>query len=279
MRQRTLKDLLSFNELRQAPVVDAEDYHGPVLFSGDAAADVFNRLFVPNIEADRPDIGTTARTQGAYQSSFRSPVLPPFLSVKDDPTERTFAGQSLLGSYTVDDEGEPVAPVTIVDHGKLVNYLLGREPVKDFPASNGHGRAALGQPAHSRAGVIQVESSQNLTDQQLQAKLLALAKDQGRDVYEVETLGNELTPRLLFRVSPNGSRTLVRGAVFDELDQRSLRSEIVAAGGKPFLSQQLGPIPETTIVPSLLFADIAVKRATQEQGKVPYYGPPALGAQ
>jgi TldD protein len=118
-----------------------------VLFSGDAAADVFNKLFVPNVEADRPDIGTTARTQGAYQSSLRTPVLPAFLSVVDDPTLHSFEGKSLVGAYSVDDEGEPVAPVTDRrPHGKLLNFLLGREPVKDFPESNGHGRAALARP-------------------------------------------------------------------------------------------------------------------------------------
>ena len=276
LHKRTIDDLLSFDALRKAPVVDAEDYHGPVLFAGDAAADVFNRLFVPNVEADRPDMGTTARTQGAYQSSFKSPVLPSFLTVVDDPAMHTFEGKQLLGSYSVDDEGEPVAPVTVVEHGKLINYLVGREPVKDFPNSNGHGRAALGQSAHSRAGVVVVKSGQELTAEQLRAKLLALAKDQQRDVYEVETLGNELTPRLLYRISPDGKRTLVRGAVFDELDQRSLRSEIVAAGGKPYVAETVSPVPQTTIVPELLFADIAVKRATQEQGKLPYYAPPAL---
>jgi TldD protein len=276
MRARALRNLLSFNALCHAPVVDAEDYHGPVLFSGDASADVISRLFVPNVEADRPDIGTTARTQGAYQSSFKSPVLPPFLSVVDDPSLHTFDGQALLGSYAVDDEGEPVAPVTIVDHGKLVNYLLGREPVKDFPSSNGHGRAGLGQAVHSRAGVIVVKSSEPLTTDMMQRKLLALAKEQGRDVYAVETLAGELSPRLLYRVSPDGKRTLVRGAVFDELDQRAIRSGIVAAGGKPYVSQTLGPVPETAIVPELLFADIAVKRASEEQQKVPYYPPPPL---
>jgi hypothetical protein len=247
-----------------------------VLLSGDAAADVFNKLFVPNVEADRPDIGTTARTQGAYQSSLRTPVLPAFLSVVDDPTLHSFEGKSLVGAYSVDDEGEPVEPVTIVEHGKLLNFLLGREPVKDFPESNGHGRAALAQAAHSRAGVIQVKSAEPLSEEQMHAKLLALAKEQGRDVYEVETLGGgELMPRLLYRVSPQGKRTLVRGAVFDELDQRAIRSGIVAAGGKPYVAQTLGPVPQTTIVPELLFADITVKRASEEQQKLPYYPPPA----
>ncbi len=273
-RQRAINNLKSYDALRHAPVVDAEDYHGPVLFSGDAASDVINKLFVPNIEADRPEIGTTARTQGAFQSSFRSRVLPDFLSVVDDPGLRTFKGQSLLGSFAVDDEGVPAQSVTVVDKGKLENYLVGREPVKDFPMSNGHGRAAPGQPPHSRAGVLMVKSSAPVPAAELHAKLLAMAKEQGRDVYEVETLGGELAPRMLYRVSPDGKRTLVRGAVFDELDQRSLRSEIMAAGDDPWVSQTLAPVPETTIVPSLLFADIAVKRATEEQQKLPYYAPP-----
>jgi TldD protein len=279
LRKRTLDDLLSFNALRHAPVVDAEDYHGPVLFSGDAAADVVNKLFIPNIEADRPDMGTTARTQGAYQSSFRTPILPAFLSVIDDPALTTFDGQGLLGAYKIDDEGEPAGPVTIVEHGKLINYLVSREPVKDFPDSNGHGRAALGQAAHSHAGVILVKAADPLSAAALQARLVALAKQQGRDVYEVDTLGGDLSPRLLYRVSPNGKRTLVRGAVFDELDQRAIRSGILAAGGKDYISQTLLPVPQTTIVPELLFADIAVKRASQEQQKLPYYPPPASSKQ
>ena len=139
----------------------------------------------------------------------------------------------------------------------------------------GHGRATLGGPAHAHAGVLVVKTDQPLSTEQLRAKLLALAKDQGRDVYEVETLGGgELSPRLLYRVSPEGKRTLVRGATFDELDQRSLRSEIVAAGGEPFVSQQISPLPQTTITPALLFADIAVKRGNAQQEKLPYYPPP-----
>ncbi len=103
-----------------------------------------------------------------------------------------------------------------------------------------------------------------------------MAKEQGRDVYSVETLGGELLPRLLYLVHPDGSRQLVRGAIFDELDNRSLRSDIVAAGNDPYVSNSLGTVPQTTIAPSLLFDDIGVKRATVEQQKLPYYEPPAL---
>ena len=41
------------------------------------------------------------------------------------------------------------------------------------------------------------------------------------------------------------------------------------------VSNSLGAIPATTIAPSLLFDDIGVKRATEEQQKLPYYAPPS----
>ena len=273
-RKRTLDDLNSLEALRKAPLVAADDYHGPVLFSGDASADVFNRLFVPNVEADRPEVGTAARTQGAYTSSLHAPVLPDFLDATDDPKLKAYAGHDLIGYYQVDDEGVPAQSVDVVTKGKLESFLIGREPIKDFPASNGHGRAAIAQPAHSHSGILIVKSLEPLSDSAMSQRLLALAKEQGHDVYAVETLGNELSPRLLYRVKPDGTRSLVRGAVFDELDTRSLRSDILAAGGEPYISDTLGLILQTTISPSLLFGNVGVKRANDEQQKLPYYSPP-----
>jgi TldD protein len=276
-RRRMIDDLKSLEELRNAPVVSADDYHGPVLFSGDSMADVFDRLFVPNVEADRPEMGTTARTTGAYSSSLKSRVLSDTLSVTDDPLQTKFAGKALVGAYAIDDEGVPAQSVDIVANGKLENFLIGREPVKDFASSNGHGRAAPAQAAHARSGVILIKSSQPLSKEELNKRLLAMAKEQGHDVYTVETLGGaELTPRLLYRVHPDGTRQLVRGAVFDELDNRTLRSDIVAAGNDFYISNSLGAIPRTTIAPSMLFDDVGIKRATEEQQKLPYYPPPPL---
>jgi TldD protein len=274
-KKRMIDDLKSLEALRLAPVASAEDYHGPVLFSGDAATDVMNRLFVPNVEAERPEMGTTARTQGAYTSSFHARVLPDFMSVTDDPRMKTFKGQTLLGAYEVDDEGVLAQPVDLVTNGKLENYLIGRTPIRDFSASNGHGRSAAAQAAHSRAGVMIFTSNAPVSVAELNARLLAMAKEQERDVYAVDTLaGGDLTPRLLYRVHPDGTRELVRGAVFDELDNRSLRSDVLAAGDDAYVANALGAIPETTIAPSLLFGDIGVKRATEEQQKLPYYAPP-----
>lgn len=292
-RQRVIDDLKSYDALRRAPLVAAEDYHGPILFSGDASSDVLNRLFVPNIEADRPDLGTAARTQGSYSSSLHARVLPALLSATDNPLVATMDGKHLLGAYEVDDEGVAAVPTDVVVDGKLQNFLIGREPVRDFTASNGHGRAPVAQPAHSHSGVIvfkpvisagsgslpqtgSVTQAKSLNDAGMTAHLLAFAKEQNRDVYSVETMAGE-APRLLYLTHPDGSRQLVRGAVFDELDNRSLRSSIVAAGGTPYVNNTFGVIPQTTIAPSLLFDDIGVKRANEEQQKLPYYPPPPAG--
>jgi hypothetical protein len=271
--QRAIDDVKSFEALRNAPVADAEDFHGPVLFSGDAATDVLNRLFVPNVEADRPGMGTTARTVGAYQSSYKARVLPEMFDVVDDARMTTFNGHTLLGAYKVDDEGVPAQPVKVVEKGKLVNYLIGRTPVRDFPSSNGHGRAAPGQGAGTASSVIVFKAANAVPPAELHAKLVGMAKEQDRDVYEVETMSGDM-PRMLYRVHPDGKRQLIRGAVFDELDHRSLRSDIVAAGDDLYVKDSLGVVPETTIAPSLLFGDIGVKRATEEQQKLPYYAPP-----
>jgi hypothetical protein len=271
-----IDDLKSLEALRNAPVVSAEDYHGPVLFSGDAAADVLNSLFIPNVQSERPEMGTTARTQGLYTSSVHARVLPEFLNATDDPLTTTFAGHSLVGAYAVDDEGVPAKAVDVVLNGKLQNYLIGRTPIRDFPESNGHGRAPVGQAAHPRSGVMIFKSNAPLSAAKMNERLLAMAKEQGRDVYYVDTLGGALAPRVLYLVHPDGTRQLVRGAVFDELDNRSLRSDIIAAGDDEHITNLLGTIPSTTIAPSLLFDDIGVKRATEEQQKLPYYGPPPL---
>ena len=77
---------------------------------------------------------------------------------------------------------------------------------------------------------------------------------------------------------PDGTRQLVRGAVFDELDTRSLRSDIIAAGDDEHVTNLLGVVPRQPRLRALAFCsiDIGVKRASEEQQKLPYYGPPPL---
>jgi TldD protein len=264
----------SLNELRKAPMVE-EEYHGPVLLSADASADTLHALLASGVTATRPKLGTEARTNGPFASSYKARIMPDFLSVVDDPALKTWEGRDLVGSYSVDDEAVPAQTVQLVADGHLQNYLIGRTPVRDFPESNGHARAGLTGPAHPTIGVLKVTAQQGLSDEELKSKLVQIAKDRGlKSVYYVETLGQENVPRLLYRIDLDGKRTLVRGAVLDDLDQRALRSGVVAAGKNLWVANYATEVPETVLAPALLFDDVTVKRANETNDKLPYYPAP-----
>jgi TldD protein len=268
----------SLKELRDAPVVD-EEYRGPVLFSADASATVFADLVGENVLGRKPELGKNERTTGAFASSYKSRVLPDFLSVVDDPTISTYRGQSLLGHYDIDDEGVPGQRVDVIEKGNLVNYVIGREPIRDFPASNGHGRARVPSypPGPSLSNLI-VSSTQPVSQAELKKKLIELC--QQRDLpycYYVETFGPKLTPRLLFKVwTKDGHQELVRGASFGDLDTRALRSDLVAAGDDVFIDNRPLNIPHSIAAPSILFDELEVKRTNVNKEKLPDYPAPAV---
>jgi len=262
--------------LRQAPIVE-EDFRGPVLFSPDAANDVVASMIGSNVLGRKPQLGKPNRTIGAFATSYKTRVLPNFLSVVDDPTLKEFQGKSLVGSYAVDDEGVQAQPVTLIDAGTLTNYLVGRQPIRDFPSSNGHGRAAPGTFPAPGLGVLLLKSSESQSPDALKQKIVQMAKDEGKPYgYRVETMGGTV-PRLLYRVyASDGHEELVRGAVFNELDLRALRSDLIAVGNDPLVSNRAGGVPTTVISPSLLFDELEVKRGDNSKDKLPDYPPPPI---
>jgi len=264
--------------LRQAPIVE-EEYRGPVLFDADAADDIVASFIGQNIVGHKPQLGRPNRTVGAFATSYKARVLPNFLSVVDDPTLKDFQGKSLVGSYEVDSEGVKAQPVNVIENGTLTNYLIGREPLRDFPASNGHARAAAGAASGPTPGVLLLKSSEPLAPADLKKKVIQMVADQGKPYgYRVETLGQPgNNPRLLYRVyASDGHEELVRGAVFSELDTRALRTGVIAAGNDPLVNNRPGGVPTTVISPSLLFDELEVKRADTSKDKLPEYPAPPL---
>ena len=263
--------------LRQAPIVE-EEYRGPVLFAADAADDIVASLIGQNVLGQKPQLGKPNRTTGAFATSYKTRVLPNFLSVVDDPTLKVFQGKSLVGSYAVDSEGVKAKAVNAIENGMLANYLIGRQPIRDFSTSNGHGRAAPGNFPGPSLGVLLVKSSEAQSPEELKKKVIQMVTDQGLAYgYRVETLGPGNAPRLLYRVyAKDGHEELVRGAVFSELDIRAVRSDLIAVGNDPLVSNRIGSAPTTIISPSLLFDELEVKRADTSKDKLPDYPPPPL---
>src|SRR5256884_6374149 len=142
------------------------------LFAPDAGNDIVASLIGQNVLGQKPQLGKPNRTTGAFATSYKTRVLPNFLTVVDDPTMKDFHGKSLVGSYAVDSEGVKAQAVNAIENGTLSNYLIGRQPIRDFPASNGHGRAAPGSLPGPSLGVLLVKSSEAQSPDELKKKVI-----------------------------------------------------------------------------------------------------------
>jgi len=263
--------------LRVAPIVE-ESYRGPVLFDPDAADDIIYTLIGSNVLGRKPQPGRPNRTTGGFATSYKTRVLPKFATLIDDPTMTKFDGQPLLGSYDVDSEGVKAQSVTLVKDGMLESYLMSRQPIRDFLTSNGHGRATPGGTPTPSIGVLLLKSSEPESGTALLDSLKHMASEATKPYgYRVATLGPGNAPRLLYRVYANdGHEELVRGAVFNELDVRTLRNDLTAMGDNPLVSNRVIGLPQTVICPSLLFDELEVKRADTAKEKLPEYPAPPI---
>ncbi len=273
----TSKFIGTLKQMRDAPVVD-EEYRGPVLFASNAATKVVSDLVEPNVLGKRPKLGENARTTGKWSSSYKSRVLPEFVNVFDDPTISTIAGKRLFGNYSIDDEGVRAQRVSLIEKGELIAYLVGREPIRDFPVSNGHGRGAATAAPSPQVGNLILESADPQPDADLKKKLIEMCKQRELPYgLYVESMSEKLVPRLVYRIwTADGREELVRGAVFGDLDVRSLRSDLVAAGNVISVEDRFEPVATSVASPALLFDELEVKRTQATKKELPEYAAPAL---
>jgi hypothetical protein len=156
--------------------------------------------------------------------------------------------------------------------------LVGRQPIRNFPASNGHGRAGPAASPSPHPGNLILQSTDPQTDAELKTKLMEICKR--RDLpycFYVATMGPRLVPRLLYRIwTKDGREELVRGAVFGDLDIRSLRSDLIAAGTELNVDDRVEPVAFSVASPALLFDELQVKRSEATKQKLPEYPAPAL---
>ncbi|MDI6807827.1 MAG: metallopeptidase TldD-related protein [Candidatus Eisenbacteria bacterium] len=232
--------------LRNAPV--AEDYSGPVLFAGQAAAEILAQGFVDNLVAERTSASDNAqfnmfsgKRENPFLSKAELPVTAKSISVKAQPTLKNYGGAALLGSYEVDDEGVRTQDVSLIENGILKNFMMSRSPVKGFNKSNGHFRGTSAAPS-----VVRLSSSEASPYGALKDRLIQEVKDDGLKygyiiksiipLSEAKELGDidiqsmvmsmytsspteiKLSrPVVVYRVYPDGKEELVRGAEFANL--------------------------------------------------------------
>jgi len=276
LRSDAVELLATLKALRSAPLVD-DEYRGPVLLSQRAAWPAIHNLVAENLLGRRPRPGVPARTTGAFANSLKSPVLPESISLLDDPNQEQFGGRHMLGHYVVDGEGVRPSPVHLVEKGVLTNYLMGRHPIRDFPASNGHGRGSVSSAPGPAIGNLIMSSTSTMSPGDLKKKLLEMCRARGLPYgYYVAAMGQRLAPTLLYKVRvADGHEEVVRGAEFAEFDTRSMRTGIVGVGNDFRVDNVPEPAPYSMVTPSILIDELVVKRTSATKEKLPSYPAPA----
>ena len=160
-----------------------ERYNGPVLFEGQAAAELIAQALVPRLLATRVPVAEEA-SAASYAASLGNPfvdrigarVLPRFLTVVDDPAARGNAAGALYGGYRADSQGVPAAPTTVIRAGVLETLLSSRSPVAGIARSSGNLRGNFLLPSN-----LLVTPSRGLPPKALREELLVRAAERGND--------------------------------------------------------------------------------------------------
>lgn len=155
-------------------------YTGPVLITDEASASFFAQVFATRAGATPTQVNTPGGFDlfGAMRNPFMDKigarVLPRFLSVVNDPTVSEYEGESLFGSYVVDNEGIPSRRTELVKDGQLQALLMTRTPVTDFDKSTGSNRLGGALP-----GNLFISSSESVSEEDLKKELLMWVEDNG----------------------------------------------------------------------------------------------------
>lgn len=131
----------------QVSLEKEEDYSGPMLFVGQAAAELFFQILGKGVSDPKTPLfenemlaQSASSELGMLTKRLGRRVMSNFLSAIDDPLIIKWHGTPLIGHYVIDDEGVPAQPVEVAIDGKLLSVLMSRTPAKRMPMTNGHGR-------------------------------------------------------------------------------------------------------------------------------------------
>lgn len=271
-------------EIADAPTI--EDYHGPILFEKQAAAELFGQTLAPKLVNNGNEERSTQLFKD-YGNWIGRRIMPKSVTVTDDPTATEYNGVPLKGSYLVDDEGVQAKKVTLVEKGILRGLCSGRECSRYSKASNGHFR-----DGHVLPSTLFITSNQVESLDGLRRRLIDIGRDEELDYViivrriqpiftgRLDTLDTEFAshfaeelslsaPTELIKVDvKDGHEELIRGARFAHVSSRIWR-DIVGVGDDPQVHAVHYPIGGNStlsnlITPSVLVSEIDLERATHE---------------
>jgi predicted Zn-dependent protease len=303
--EKSIRDMAQRITKLAAAKATNEEYRGPILFEGQAAAEFVSQILQPQLRHSPAPLDKnnpfSQMGKNPFEDKIGIKVLPSFITIVDDPLTKKFGTTAIPSAYDIDDDGVRAQKITLVDKGILKTFCMSRAPTREIKQSNGHG---VGGSGISRN--LYVLSSAAVTPQELKTKLLQLGKDNGlKDVYIARRLWNfgtaALEPQMLFsslfagmsagseaRLLPpvllykvtvaDGKEELVRGAQFSNLTMRVLR-DITATGNDmaayPMVTMNSigyshsAPVLSTVVTPSILVQEVELQKSSKQTELLP----------
>ncbi len=269
-----------------------EDYNGPVLFEGQAAAELFSQVMAPNFGFAEEYLGSEG-WRNPLKNALGRKILPSYISVVDDPDAKDEHGIRLPGDYKFDDEGVAATKVNLVENGILKGFCQSRIPTRHNNRSNGHSLGGHGVPS-----VLEVISTKSNTPDEIKQKLTDLAKDAGLDyVLVVTRLKDDFvlieyptsakskyrpyaTPSYSVRPSDpvwayklyltDGHREPVRGLEFRHLSLRAFRDiQAIASVAHPYFVEPNDCVTRALVIPNFVIGEVELTPVTPEHSSPP----------
>ncbi|HEY9712290.1 MAG TPA: metallopeptidase TldD-related protein, partial [Chroococcales cyanobacterium] len=254
------------NLTKSVEAKDAEQYEGPVLFEGDAAASLFSQYLSNSLCARKPS-DSAHSYEDVAQSRVGRRILPSSVSVVDEPHYRDAKGNLTVASYNVDTEGVAAQRVVLVEKGILKTLLSNRQPTQKVKSSNGHAFEG-GRP---RISNLVIQSSAAIDKDALKAKLIAMGKEDGLDyVLIVRRLnwphGSQFVDASYVYVS-DGHEERVRGAELPMITMSTFRD--IAAIGNDVSPHPIIEGSANLITPSVILRDVEIQKPRSTNEKLP----------
>jgi hypothetical protein len=285
--------------MTKAPSIDS--YSGPVIFEGDAVAEIFlTKIFrYARLIASRTPVyavemnGFSATNR--MDDRINQKIISGNLTIKDTPGLKVFNNIPLIGSYELDAEGvKPKDELVLVDKGILRTLLNDRVPKGKIRDSNGHRRFNVYTLNASNSlilmsgvspGVVNVLFNNGESADEVKRRVLKEAQENGLDyIYKIKKLetfsgqirsipmrmGVEAKPLMVYKIFvKTGEEQLVRSAVLGDFQLNNFKYIPYGSKEQHVYNTTLGP-PVSVIVPKVLvFNDVNLEKIRSGKPNLP----------
>lgn len=286
-------------------IAKSDEYIGPVLFTGDASAQLFYEIIGKGLSNPRHPLFENEQYEGIFVSQegflvdkLGRSILPATFYVYDDPRIKSWNNVPLIGNFQVDEQGVGAQKIELIKDGKVVGLLMSRIPTKKLKETNGHARRVGGADVGWVANLI-IENKGPTKD--IKNEFIKLLKDNGLEYgivitrlkgampkereemmnffFQVFTMG-EAKKKLLsdpvcgYKLYTDGHTEPVQGMEFEGITYKTLVDIIITGEEKRvynFLEHGMfgSELPISVVAPSVVIEEMELTQAKTKPKKLP----------